>query len=252
MTLSDFPKIRPTLPTEYQKIYLQHMKENRHGQSPASRLSTALEGWMHRRIARDVRKSKQSLSTLEIGAGTLNHLRHEPHNPAYDIVEPSHFLFEDFPFLSLVRTIYKEITDVQPDAAYDRIISIASFEHICNLTEVVAWCGLLLKPDGHLRAAIPTEGGPLWKLGWKLTTGWEFKRRYGLDYEVIMRTEHVNTWTEVAEVLNYFFQNVECSYLGLSRTVSFYQVYICREPDRTKCSDYLSLGTKVPATRLAN
>ena len=98
----------------------------------------------------------------------------------------------------------------------------------------------LLKPGGQLRAAIRTEGAPLWKFGWKLITGWEFKRRYCLDYEVVMRSEHVNTWREVADVLNYFFQSVECSYLGLSRTLSIYQVYICREPDRTKCSDYLN------------
>jgi len=141
--------------------------------------------------------------------------------------------------LSSVRTIYDDIKEVPPNIHYDRIISIASFEHVCNLPEVVACCGLLLKPDGQLRAAIPSEGDALWKLGWKLTTGWEFKRRYGLDYEVIMRAEHVNTWKEVVDILSYFFQRVEFSYLGLSRPLSFYQVYICRDPCLTKCSDYL-------------
>ena len=235
MPFSDFPKIRPTLPPEYQKIYLQHIQENRHGQSPASRMSTALEGWMHRKIANDAR---ESLSTLEIGAGTLNHLRYESNEAAYDIVEPAHYLFADSPYLNRVRNIYDDIKEVPPDTRYDRIISIATFEHICNLPEVVAGSGLLLKPNGQLRAAIPAEGGPLWKLGWMLTTGWEFKRRYNLDYEVIMRAEHVNTWKEVADVLNYFFQRVDVSYLGLSRALSFYQVYICRDPDRAKCLDY--------------
>jgi SAM-dependent methyltransferase len=237
MPLSGFPKIRPTLPPEYQQIYLQHIQENRHGQSPASRLSTGLEGWMHRRIASDAR---EGLSTLEIGAGTLNHLRYEPNQAAYDIVEPAHYQFAGSPFLSRVRNIYNDIKDVPPETRYDRIISIATFEHICNLPEVVAGCGLLLNPGGQLRAAIPSEGGPLWKLGWKLTTGWEFKRRYGLDYELIMRFEHVNTWREVADVLNYFFQRVEVTYLGATRTLSFYQVYICQDPDRAKCLEYTS------------
>jgi len=235
MPFSGFPKIRPTLPPEYQNIYLQHIQENRHGQSPASRMSTALEGWMHRRIARDARKS---LSTLEIGAGTLNHLRYESHHGAYDIVEPAHYLFADSPYLGRVRNIYNDIKEVPSDTCYDRIISIATFEHICNLPEVIAGSGLLLKPGGQLRAAIPAEGGPLWTLGWKLTTGLEFKRRHGLDYEVMMRSEHVNTWREVAEILNYFFQRVEFSYLGASRALSFYQVYICRDPDRAKCLEY--------------
>lgn len=243
MPFSGFPKIRPVLPPEYEKIYLQHIQENRRGQSPASRLSTGLEGWMHRRIARDARGNNQSPATLEIGAGTLNHLPYEAQHAAYDIVEPAHYLFDDSPFLSRVRTIYDDVKDVPDNTHYDRIISIASFEHICNLPEVVAACGLLLKRDGQLRAAIPTEGGPLWKLGWMLTTGWEFKRRYGLDYEVIMQTEHVNTWKEVAEVLNYFFQDVKCSYLGLSRALSVYQVYVCRNPDRSRCYDYLRVET---------
>ena len=190
---------------------------------------------MHRRIARDAR---DGLSTLEIGAGTLNHLRYESNHAAYDIVEPAHYQFANSPFLSRVRNIYDDIKDVPPDTHYDRIVSIATFEHICNLPEVVANSGLLLKAGGALRAAIPAEGGPLWKLGWKFTTGWEFKRRYGLDYEVIMRSEHVNTWNEVADVLNYFFQRVEFSFLGLSRALSFYQVYICGDPDRAKCLEY--------------
>jgi SAM-dependent methyltransferase len=235
MPLSGFPKVRPTLPPEYEKIYLQHIQENRHGQSPASWLSTGLEGWMHRRIARD---AQDGLSTLEIGAGTLNHLRYESNHAAYDIVEPAHYQFANSPFLSRVRNIYDDLKEVPPETRYDRIISIATFEHICNLPEIVAGCGLLLKPGGQLRAAIPAEGGPLWKLGWKLTTGWEFKRRYGLDYELIMLSEHVNTWREVADVLNYFFRRVDVTYLGLTRNLSFYQVYICQDPNRAKCLEF--------------
>lgn len=235
MPFPNFPKIRPTLPPEYQKIYLQHIQENRHGQSPASRLSTGLEGWMHRRIAKDAR---EGLSTLEIGAGTLNHLRYESNRAEYDIVEPARYQFAESPLLNRVRNIYNDIKDVPPETRYDRIISIATFEHICNLPEVVANSGLLLKPGGALRAAIPAEGGPLWTLGWKLTTGFEFKRRYGLDYGVIMRSEHVNTWREVADVLNYFFRRVDFTHLGLTRTLSFYQVYICRDPDVAKCLNY--------------
>src|ERR1051325_2693108 len=111
MPFSSFPKIRPTLPPEYQKIYLQHIQENRHGQSPASRMSTALEEWMHRRIARDVRD--HSLSTLEIGAGTLNHLRYESHNTAYDFVGPADYLFAGSPFLTRWRRTYNSIKQLR-------------------------------------------------------------------------------------------------------------------------------------------
>ncbi len=85
---------------------------------------------MHRRIAREAR---DGLATLEIGAGTLNHLRYEPNQAAYDIVEPAHYQFANSPFLSQVRNIYDDVKEVPPETRYDRIISIATFEHICNL-----------------------------------------------------------------------------------------------------------------------
>lgn len=44
----------------------------------------------------------------------------------------------------------------------------------------------------------------MWKLGYTLSTGMEFKRKYGLEYEVLMKHEHVNTAKEIEEVLNYF------------------------------------------------
>ena len=112
MPFTGFPKIRPTLPPEYQKIYLQHIQENRHGRSPASSLSTALEGWMNRRIARDAR---EDLSTLEIGAGTLNHLRYESQHAAYDIVEPARYQFENSPHLNRVRNVYNDMAEVPPE-----------------------------------------------------------------------------------------------------------------------------------------
>src|ERR1044072_1142758 len=121
MPFNGLPKTRPTLPPEYQKIYLQHIQENRHGQSPASSLSTALEGWMHRRIARDAR---EGLSTLEIGAGTLNHLRYASNHAAYEMVEPVYYQFSHSPYLSRVRNIYDDIKEVPPDTRSDRIISI--------------------------------------------------------------------------------------------------------------------------------
>ena len=65
---------------------------------------------------------------------------------------------------------------------------------------VIALCGLLLKPQGQLRVAIPSEGTILWKLGWKMTTGVEFKWKYGLDYGTLMRYEHVNNAQEIENI----------------------------------------------------
>lgn len=193
---------------------------------------------MHRKLAEDV-KSGSPKSTLEIGAGTLNQLPYEPLSDPYDIIEPFRELYESSPSLARVRNIYADILEIPHSAKYDRIISVAVLEHICNLPEVVAQSGLLLADGGQFRAGIPSEGTILWRLGWKTTTALAFKRRYNLDYAVLMKHEHVNSAKEIENVVRYFFSEVKRSVFGLARSVSFYQFYACAKPRLDECRDYL-------------
>jgi hypothetical protein len=184
---------------------------------------------MHHQVAADVVGSTLERTTLEIGAGTLNQLQYEPSQKAYDVVEPFRQLYARSPWLKRVRRIYANIRNIRR-GQYDRITTIATFEHIVVLPEVVAKAALLLKPKtGQLRVAIPNEGTLWWKLG-TLITGFEFHRKYGLDYQVFMRHEHVNTADEIEAVLRAFFSEVECSVFGLSKRWAFYRFYICRRP----------------------
>lgn len=234
-----YPKQRPLLPPAYQSIYAQYYKKNREGLSTATGIAQKLEQWMHRKVAGDVAKSGAAQSTLEIGAGTLNHLPFEPNSRPYDIVEPFSSLYADSPNLSLVRKHYDDISEIPRDKKYDRIISIATFEHVCSLPEVIARCGLLLSDGGQLRVAIPSEGTPLWWLAWQTTTGLEFLLKYRLRYGVLMRHEHVNTAREIEEVLQFFFGNARRSSFGVSRALSLYQFFECNTPYRNRCTDML-------------
>jgi len=111
---------------------------------------------------------------------------------------------------------------------YERITSIATFEHIIDLPDVVAKAATLLhEKRGHLRVAIPNEGTLLWKLGTKFT-GFEFRKKYGLDYQVLMQYEHINSAREIEQVLKYFFRNVRRSVFGLSKTLRFTGFMIVR------------------------
>jgi len=234
--LSKFPKVRIDLPEAYQKIYNQHYLNNREGQYKTTSLSSKLESWMHKKVAKDVVGTKGELATLEIGAGTLNQLQYEPFQAAYDIVEPFSELFENSPRLKGVRTIYKDIDDIK-DIKYDRITTIATFEHIMDLPFVVAKAANLLKENGHLRVAIPNEGTFMWKLGTRVT-GYEFKKKYKLDYQVLMRYEHVNTAADIEDVLNYFFNQTKCAVYGLNKGIAFYRFYDCWKPNEEKIADY--------------
>jgi|TARA_B100001964_G_C14240638_1_gene604820 hypothetical protein len=235
-----YPKVRPILPKVYTEIYSSHYESNRKGYTPASSLSQRMEIWMHKEVAKDVIDQNEIKSTLEIGAGTLNQIKYESEVGPYDIVEPFKALFEGSTLVRRIRHIYSDISMIPNNHKYDRITSVATFEHICNLPKVIAKCGILLQPSGALRVAIPNEGRLLWTLSWKLTTGLEFKIKYGLDYGLLMSHEHVNQALEIEELLDYFFRDISCKFLGMTKSLSFYQFYMCKSPRMSRCHGCLS------------
>jgi len=231
LILSSYPKHRADLPPEYKAIYEQHYFANRNGEYKTTSLSQRLEAWMHRQVAADVTGAAagKHISTLELGAGTLNQLPYEPIVGPYDIVEPFRALYENAPGRERVRHAFDDISAAKAHGPYDRITNVAVFEHIMDLPSVVAQSALLLKPTGTLRVAIPNEGTPLWKLGTKVT-GHEFKKKYGLRYEVLMRYEHVNTAAEIEQVLSVFFTSLRCKVFGISKGLGLYRFYECSNP----------------------
>jgi SAM-dependent methyltransferase len=224
-------KQRIELPPAYQKIYQDWMNTNRGGKILTTSLSTRLEQWMHRQVAADLGKVPQSRSieTLELGAGTLNHLAFDRRSNFYDVVEPNAELLA-LGDRSRLRSVFSELSELPLTAKYDRIISIAVLEHICNLPEFLQTCVTHLKTGGVFRAGIPSEGTMFWKLGWMATTARAFKKRYGLDYELIMKHEHVNDASEIVEAVGAVFKKVRVRSFGLSRAISFYQFIEASDP----------------------
>jgi hypothetical protein len=155
-------------------------------------------------------------------------------------VEPFGALFEKNPRLSRVRTVYADLSQVPDTLRYDRITSVATLEHICDLPALVPKSACPLCEGASFRAAIPSEGTFLWTLGWKLTTGLEFRLRHGLDYGDLMRHEHVNTAREIKQVLDHFFAEVVSRHFGPSASASLYQYHECRAPRLERCTAYLA------------
>lgn len=233
----NYPKVRTELPLEYQNIYSEHYKNNRQGSTSASSLAQKMESWLHRKVAEDVINVSDK-STLEIGAGTLNQLMYEQTRP-YDIIEPFTELYAQSKFIDRVNTVYRDISEINESKRYDRITAIATFEHIMDLPKVVAKTCILLNENGTLRVSIPNEGTFLWKLGYTLTTGIEFRLKYGLDYSLLMNYEHVNTANEIEQVLKHFYSKVKCSCFGINRKIAFYRFYECAQPKIEIANAYL-------------
>lgn len=227
--LAGFPKTRPELPPKLQAIYARQYIENRAGATPAASMSQRLERWMHHQVAADV-KADGPRSTLELGAGTLNQLAFEPPSDAYDIVEPFEALFRDSPHRGRVRDVYADTLEVPADRSYERITTVAALEHICDLPLVLARAARRLSHGGTLRAAIPSEGGFLWTLGWQLTTGLEFRMRHDLDYGLMMAHEHVNNAREIETLMRALFEEVEVRSFGLGRQLSLYRFIAAKRP----------------------
>jgi hypothetical protein len=235
--LEKFPRIRIELPEEYRRIYEQHYLDSREGQSKTTSLVKRLETWLHKKVAEDVAAGGNHFSTLEIGSGTLNHLAFEPVSNSYDAVEPFALLYQQSPMRSKVRRIFGDIMEID-GVTYDRIISIATFEHVTDLPAMVAKAATLLNEKGHLRVSVPNEGTILWRLG-TYVTGFAFRKKYGLDYQLLMRYEHINTAGEIEEVLRYFFRSVRVSVLGLNRKLAFYRFCDCRDVIEENLAAYL-------------
>jgi hypothetical protein len=239
--LARYPKHRPVLDADVQAVFDKHYKLNREGKTKVTSLSMRMESWLHKKVAEDVAGKTDDIPTLEIGAGTFNQLPYEPQIRTYDVVEPFEAFYTDSPHKHRIRKIFTDISEVPADSRYDRITSAATFEHILNLPEVVARAALLLSPGGSLRVSIPNEGTLLWRMG-TMVTGFEFRRMHGMDYQLLMRHEHVNTADEVEAVIRYFFKQTEVAVFGLNRRFAFYRFICGKEPDLEKAREYLEEG----------
>ena len=234
--LTSYPRMRPPLTAEHEELYIQEYKENREGDRKVDNLAQKLEAWMHRQIIKH-----QSASLLELGAGTLNHIRHENPNTKYDIVEPFTELFQNSPRLDQVRGVYSSLKEVPEDNKYSRIISIATLEHMTNLPLDVALSAVHMENNSIFQAGIPSEGGFLWWLGWRCTTGISYWLRNRLDYGVLMRHEHVNNANEIIAILEYFFENVQIKRFPLPfHFLSLYTYLEAKKPNMDRVEKFIT------------
>jgi len=236
--LARYPKQRPELTPEMQAMHMDILKANRERETLISLVSHRLESWMHHKVARGGRESGSPI--LEIGAGTLNHIPFEPDDLDYDAIEPLSALYEGKPELARIRNLYADLSEIKVDQKYGRIISIATLEHLTDLPGVVARSALELKTDGLFCAGIPSEGGFLWGLSWRISTALAFRLKTGLDFSRHMEYEHVNDADEIVRVLKHFFADVSIVRFPLPIFhLSLYEYVECRQPRHEICQQYL-------------
>lgn len=217
--LRRYPKQRPSLPPAQALVYEDEYRINRAGDGLLYRAVRGMESWMHRRIA-----AEQVMgNVLELGAGGLNHVNYETTCARYDVVEPIEDIVLNSPSFAKVDDYlggYDEFVDLASAGRlnYQKILSIAVLEHLTHLPWIVAASVLALEPHGSFHAGIPNEGGALWEVSWRGTTGVAYRLRNKASYVPLMRHEHVNGAAEIEAVIGYFFADVATSGFPLSGT----------------------------------
>lgn len=99
------------------------------------------------------------------------------------------------------------------DQSADCVVSAYCFEHLRQLPECLEEIRRVLKPEGELLVALPAEGGLLYGMGRRLTSKPYMERKYGVDYEAIVRWEHWNTCMEIIEEISNIFLIGRLQYL---------------------------------------
>ena len=175
--IQTYPRKRPPLSKAIQLIYKDQYKQSRSGQGFINWLCQKVESWMHWQIV----KNTSSGNTLELGAGTLNHIKYElikKQHTNYDIVEPSTYFYNDSNDKIHVSNFYSDIKEIPAGIKYNRIISVATLEHVTDLPDMLNHCTKLLNKEGAFQ-------------------------------KEMMLHEHVNSAKEVISLLSYYFRDVK-------------------------------------------
>jgi SAM-dependent methyltransferase len=160
-------------------------------------------------------------TTLELGAGLGEHLRHEVLTPDQEAGYYANEFRENMaaeirkahPRVKVVLSDCQQPFDF-PDGFFDRVIAVHVLEHLPNLPATIREAyRLLRKPDrrgtdgagGQFLVVIPCEGSPAYSLARRISAQRIFEKTYKMPYDFFIKREHINLPAEIrAELAPYF------------------------------------------------
>jgi len=147
---------------------------------------------------------------LELGAGLGDQIPYENlKNSQYYALEirpnMARVLKKRFPHVNV------KVGDCQkpfgyPDNFFDRVQAIHVLEHLPNLPATLNEVSRVLKPDGEFCVVMPCEGGIVYSIIRFFTNKQIFEKRYGLNYDVFIKSEHFNTAKEIVNTISTRFK----------------------------------------------
>ena len=148
--------------------------------------------------------------TLDLGCGAFDHM------PFADSKKKYTCLDLDKEVLEIGKEKYPDVEAVCASAEklpfednyFDNVVSVFSLEHIKGLDACVAELARVLKPQGCLSMALPTEGF-IFRMGRRFTSARYAKKYLGIksvrEYEEIVAQNHVNSLEKILSALSGHF-----------------------------------------------
>lgn len=147
---------------------------------------------------------------LEIGCGLGRHLGFVPEENKQNYVAMDF----DFPLLQKASAKHDAPAFIAgsvlqlpfPADTFDGVLSTYVLEHIQDLDQAFTEIKRVLKPNGKLLLALPTEGGLFWDLGRRLVVKPAFEKKYHINYDKIIAWEHRHSITEIMVLMRNYFE----------------------------------------------
>lgn len=155
----------------------------------------------HKYIASEGRDGKGTV--LDLGSGMGYHLKFEEISSDRRYIcldnDPKMLSAINLPHVTkIVGSCSKIPLD---DSSIDVVIASHILEHLPSLETDLNEIKRVLKKNGKLLVVLPCDPGLFWKMLTLFTPSrWRLKK-IGIDYDVVMRHEHVNTFSSCIEML---------------------------------------------------
>ena len=155
-------------------------------------------------------------TVLEVGPGKIDHLDYNQTKPKKyiladinrDFLEISKKRLAEYSIFNIDTIEVKGIQIPIEDDSVDIIVTFHQLEHIYELENYLQELKRILKPNGILIGAVPTEGGIAWGIGRFLTSRRYVRKNMDFDYDKVICWEHPNFVNKIKKLLDQNFTNI--------------------------------------------
>jgi SAM-dependent methyltransferase len=198
-------------------------------------LYRGLPGYFQRRghkVIHSWSKEFKDKRVLEIGCGHGHHL-------VFGGIYENYFGLDiSYDFLTTARNRHKKrIAPIQGDAlnlpfeakSLDAVVSVYMLEHVNRLDEALWEVKRVLKPGGAFLVAVPCEGGFFYNAGREFTSKPYMVKKYGIDYDAIIKAEHCNEIWDILSALETHFRTERSMWIPLYLPLYHLNIVSCFE-----------------------